>query len=237
MTDSILPLRLTGVSFEAGGRRLMHEIGIEFDAGPRTVVLGPNGAGKSLLLRLCHGLLQPTSGEISWRANGSTRLMQAMVFQRPIVLRRSAANNIAYALKLHKVPRAERPARIAEALDHTGLASRADRPAPALSVGEQQRLALARAWAIRPQVLFLDEPTANLDPAASKMVEDIVKALDNEGTKIVMTTHDIAQARRIADEVVFIHHGRLLEHAEAGAFFAGPATGDAAAFIEGELTA
>jgi len=233
-TGSILPLSLANLSYAVGGRHLVDGISLTLVAGPRTVILGPNGAGKSLLLRLCHGLLAPTAGDLRWQGDDAAR-RQAMVFQRPVMLRRSAAANIDYALRLRGIPRDRRAERIREVLDDTGLGPFAARRARTLSIGEQQRLALARAWATAPEVLFLDEPTASLDPAATRAVEDIVAAIDLSGTKIVMTTHDLGQARRLADEIVFLHRGRLLEHRPAADFFAAPATAEAAAFIEGKL--
>ena len=235
--QTILPLVLEGVSFTAGGQPLVHDISIEIAGGTRTIMLGPNGAGKSLILRLCHGLLRPSAGRVVWRGPGAAQAKrrQAMVFQRPVMLRRSAAANVSYALSLHGIPRAERASIVDEALDRTRLSDLRARPARVLSAGEQQRLALARAWALKPQVLFLDEPTANLDPAASRAVEGIIEAIHNSGTKIVMTTHDLPQARRLADDIIFIHHGRLVEHGPAAAFFEQPATEPATAFIHGEL--
>ncbi len=233
----ILPLELEGVNFEAGGQRLIDDLSARFPAGPRSIVLGPNGAGKSLLLRLCHGLLRPTRGRITW-ANATardTRRRQAMVFQRPVLLRRSAAANVAYPLALRGVPRAERRARVVQALERAGLAGLTERPARVLSGGEQQRLAIARAWVAEPEILFLDEPTSSLDPAATRAVEELILMVDAAGTKIVMTTHDLGQARRLADEVLFLHHGRLLERAPAEDFFAAPRTPEAAAFIRGDL--
>jgi tungstate transport system ATP-binding protein len=234
---SILPLRLERVSYAAKGKSLIEEVSLAIAAGPRTVLLGPNGAGKSLILRLCHGLILPTSGSIRWLGpdGARARLHQAMVFQRPVMLRRSARANIDYALSVRGIPADERRRRIVEALRETGLADLADRPARVLSIGEQQRLALARAWALHPQVLFLDEPTASLDPAATRAVEEIVLRIHGSGTKVVMTTHDLGQARRIADEVLFLHRGRLVEHAPAADFFGAPRTPDAAAFVKGEL--
>ncbi|MBK8909111.1 MAG: ATP-binding cassette domain-containing protein [Rhodospirillales bacterium] len=234
---NVLPMRLDSVCFDAGGRRLINSINGELRQGTRTVVLGPNGAGKSLTLRLCHGLLAPTAGSIRWLgANGTdVRLLQAMVFQRPVMLRRSAAGNIAYALGVRGISGREKARRIDKALDQTGLAEFAAQPARTLSVGEQQRLALARAWALSPQVLFLDEPTASLDPAATRAVEAIINAIYRDGAKIIMTTHDLAQARRLADDVVFLHRGRLMEHGLADDFFAQPQTPEAAAFITGSL--
>jgi tungstate transport system ATP-binding protein len=156
-----------------------------------------------------------------------------MVFQRPVMLRRSALANVVYALKIARV---ENAARLAlDALKEVGLAHLAHRPARVLSGGEQQRLALARAWALHPEVLFLDEPTASLDPSATREVETIIRAFDASGTKIVMATHNLGQARRLGDEVLFIHQGRLVERAPVDRFFTQPASAEAAAFIKGEL--
>jgi len=235
--STILPLELRDLTFGAGGKNLIKEISCTFERGPKTVVIGPNGAGKSLLLRLCHGLIEPTAGEVKWHGAGTldpTRF-QAMVFQRPMMLRRSVFANVEYALVVRGVPRAERGRRVDEALQHTGLRRLATSPARVLSFGEQQKLALARAWALRPQVLFLDEPTANLDPAATYAVEQTIQEIHQAGTRVIMTTHDLGQARRIADEVLFLHRGRLKEKALADTFFAAPRNDLAQAFVRGEL--
>jgi tungstate transport system ATP-binding protein len=224
----ILPLRMEGAAF----RDIIQPLSLELEAGPSTIILGANGAGKSVLMRLMHGLLAPTQGRISWNAD-TPRPRQAMVFQRPVMLRRSALANVAYALKIARV---ENAARLAlDALKEVGLAHLAHRPARVLSGGEQQRLALARAWALHPEVLFLDEPTASLDPSATREVEAIIRAFDASGTKIVMATHNLGQARRLGDEVLFIHQGRLVERAPVDRFFRQPASAEAAAFIKGEL--
>jgi tungstate transport system ATP-binding protein len=230
----ILPLKLADVSFVAGGRVIIERISAEIGAGPSTIILGANGAGKSVLMRLMHGLLAPASGKIAWRSADTARL-QAMVFQRPVLLRRSALANVTYALKLARVPHAEREHLALEALESVGLAAFARRPARVLSGGEQQRLALARAWALHPEVLFLDEPTASLDPTASREIERVIQAFDAAGTKIVMATHNLGQARRLGDEVLFLHQGRLVERAPVEQFFSRPASPEAAAFIKGEL--
>ena len=234
---SILPLELRRVSFVRDRQRLLKSVSVRIAHGPRTVILGPNGAGKSLLLRLCHGLIAPSEGAVMWHgAQGRDPLQfQAMVMQRPVMLRRSVAANIDFALSLRRIPRPERRRLIRQALERTGLGAFAHVPARVLSVGEQQRLALARSWALRPQVLFLDEPTANLDPAATHVIENVIAAMAQEGTKIIMTTHDLGQARRLASEVMFLHRGRLLEHDAAPAFFAGPQNELARAFLRGEL--
>ncbi len=233
----MLPLTLEDVSFVAGGRAIIDRVSCTFAAGPRTVILGPNGSGKSVLMRLCHGLLTPTTGRIVWGSSRDERRprAQAMVFQRPVMLRRSALGNVTYGLKLAAVSRAAREARARAVLEAVGLSAVAGRPARVLSGGEQQKLALARAWALTPEVLFLDEPTANLDPGATRELERIVDEIHASGTKIVMTTHNLGQARRLADEILFISGGRLVDHAPVERFFAEPSTAEAAAFIKGEL--
>jgi len=234
--DSILPLELCEVGYEVRGRRLLDRISLRLEAGLCSVILGPNGAGKSLTLRVAHGLLAPTSGQVCWRGGArSPELHQAMVFERPVLLRRSVRANVGYALSLRRVPRALRRGRVEAVLERTGLAALADRPARVLSAGEQQRLALARAWALDPQVLFLDEPTAALDPGATRAVEALIDAIASSGTKVVMTTHDLAQARRLAGEVVFLDRGVLLEKTPAERFFEKPESDAAQAFLRGDL--
>ncbi len=234
---SILPLELRNVRFDAGGRTIIHDLSLRIESGPATILLGANGAGKSVLMRLMHGLFPPTAGEVRWAVNGGrrTRRAQAMVFQRPVMLRRSAIANVLYALKVANVPEGERAALAREALESVGLMHLAHRSARVLSGGEQQRLALARAWALHPEVLFLDEPTASLDPGATREIEAVIRAFDAAGTKVVMATHNLGQARRLGDEVLFLHQGRLAEAAPIGRFFSHPASAEAAAFIKGEL--
>jgi tungstate transport system ATP-binding protein len=231
----MLPLVLEEVSFAVNGRTIIDRVSMEIGAGPRTVILGPNGAGKSVLMRLCHGLLTPTYGSVAWLGATNGRSRQAMVFQRPVMLRRSAVANIAYGLKLARVSPRERALRARDVLEAVGLAGIADRPARVLSGGEQQRLALARAWALGPEVLFLDEPTANLDPGATREVESIIGQIHAGGTKIVMTTHNLGQAKRLGDEILFLNQGRLIERGSVDQFFTKPASAEADAFIRGEL--
>ncbi len=234
---TILPLVLDRVGYGVGGTQIIHDVSCDFAAGSRSIILGANGAGKSVLLRLCHGLLHPTAGAIRWRGayRGDAIRRQAMVFQRPVMLRRSALANVAYGLKLAGMGRSERMARAAAVLARVGLAAIAQRPARVLSGGEQQRLALARAWALDPEVLFLDEPTASLDPGAARAIEEIINAIHAGGTKIIMTTHNLGQARRLADEILFLDRGRVIERTAADRFFHAPATAEAATFIQGEL--
>ena len=238
MSAAILPLTLSNVSYTpAEGQQIIAGVSLTIEAGPSTIILGANGAGKSVLMRLMHGLLEPTSGSVRWSEadQASLRRRQAMVFQRPVMLRRSALANVLYALDIAGVSAGEREGQALAALDEVGLRSVAHRPARVLSGGEQQRLALARAWALHPEVLFLDEPTANLDPAAVREIETVIRAFDAAGTKIVMATHNLGQARRLGDEVIYLQAGRVMERAPIEQFFAGPASADAAAFMKGEL--
>ncbi len=231
-----LPIVFEDVAVTVRNVTILDRISLSIAAGAPTMLVGPNGAGKTTLLRLAMGLLQPSRGRLSWgdRADSSTTRC-AIMFQRPVMLRRSAAANIRYALKTAGAPRAERAARTEELLALVGLTGLGDRPARRLSGGEQQRLALARALAKDPLVLLLDEPTASLDPAATKAVEDVIRAVTARGIKVVMATHDLGGARRLAGEIVLLHRGRIVETAAATAFFTNPATREARSFIAGEL--
>ena len=234
---SILPLELRAVGFAVGGRALLRDLSLRFEAGPPSVVMGPNGAGKSLTLRIAHGLLTPTAGSVHWQGadEAGVRRRQAMVFEKPVLLRRSAAANVEYALSVAGVPRADRARRISRVLSRTGLTALAERRARVLSAGEQQRLALARAWVLEPEVLFLDEPTAALDPAAARAVEDLIRTISESGTKIIMTTHDLGQARRLAGEILLLCAGRLVERAPVSDFFEAPVSEEARSFVKGDL--
>ena len=232
---SVFPLELNEVCFVSGGQRIIERVSLAIDSRVRTIILGANGAGKSVLMRLMHGLLTPTSGDIRWCGRAERAAAQAMVFQRPVMLRTTAIANVAYGLKLAGVGKEERLARAADALDKVGLAHIAGRPARVLSGGEQQRLAQARAWALRPQILFLDEPSASLDPGATQEVERVIGEIAASGCKIVMSTHNLGQARRLADEIIFLHHGRVVEYTPASVFFTAPRSPEAASFMKGEL--
>jgi tungstate transport system ATP-binding protein len=236
----VLPVAASGIVLERDGRRLLDVPEIAFDGTGFTVVLGPNGAGKSLLLRVLAGLVEPDAGRVTWAGRRPDRERAprlGVVFQRPVLLRRSARANIAYALKVTGVPAAGRRAKADAVLAAARLDELGRSPARLLSGGEQQRLALARALALEPEVLFLDEPTSSLDPASTKAIEDMLKTAALAGTRIVLVTHDTAQARRLAEEVVFIHHGRVLERSDAARFFEKSAAPQARAYLEGAILA
>ncbi|MEK9683316.1 MAG: phosphate ABC transporter ATP-binding protein [Rhodospirillaceae bacterium] len=233
---TILPLVLEKIVYQIGGRTLL-KCNLEIESGPATVILGPNGAGKSIFLRICHGLLRPSEGRILWlgQRDENTQLKQAMVFQKPVMLRRSVAANIAFGLRLHGFRGEKQDHRVQETLDRIGLQKFAQRAAYSLSGGEQQRLALGRAWALNPDVLFLDEPTANLDPGSTAAVESLIEDIQDAGTKIVMTTHDLGQAKRLGHDIIFLYQGSLLERAPADKFFTEPESPEAKGFMEGAL--
>lgn len=237
-SEGLLPLHLQGLSLEVGGRRLIDGVDLRLEDTNLSVIMGANGAGKSLLLRLMHGLISPTRGVILWAGtpmNERIRLRQAMVFQKPMLLRRTVVSNIIHALALRNVPRSERGPRAHQALELAGLERHAFTSARVLSGGEQQRLCLARALSLDPDVLFLDEPTTNLDPASTLAIERQLVQAKERGIKVVMVTHDLGQARRLARDVIFLNHGRVLEHQPASRFFRQPDTDVGRAFIAGEL--
>ncbi len=233
--NELLPLEVRGLAYAVAGRRLIDDIDLRLGDPGITVVMGPNGAGKSLLLRLLHGLITPTAGVVRWNGEALTeglRKRQALVFQRAVLLRRSALANIEFALRLTP---GDHRARARAALSRVGLADRAGSPARRLSGGEQQRLALARALALQPKVLLLDEPTASLDPAAVAAIEIIVRDAQRTGTKIILVTHEQGQAKRLADDVVFLNRGRVTEHTPAKEFFAAPRSSEARNYLAGRL--
>jgi tungstate transport system ATP-binding protein len=233
---SDLPLVLDGVSLRAGAATILTRLSLTIAPGAPTLIIGPNGAGKTRLLRLCMGLDAPSTGRVTWGGRADSGLVRrAMLFQRPVMLRRTAAANVAYALAQAGVPRAEHTQRVGALLERVGLSGLAQRPARRLSGGEQQRLALARALARDPEILLLDEPTASLDPAATRGVEEIVLMAAQSGIKVVMASHDLGQVRRLAGEVIFLVRGALCEQRPAAEFLDHPATPEAAAFLRGDL--
>jgi tungstate transport system ATP-binding protein len=233
---SDLPLVLDGVSLRAGATTILTGLSLTITPGAPTLIIGPNGAGKTRLLRLCMGLDAPSTGRVTWGGRADSALARrAMLFQRPVMLRRTAAANVAYALAQAGVPHAQHAQRVGVLLDRVGLSGLAERPARRLSGGEQQRLALARALARDPEILLLDEPTANLDPAATRGVEEIVLMAAQSGIKVVMASHDLGQVRRLAGEVIFLVRGALCEQRPAAEFLDKPTTPEAAAFLRGDL--
>lgn len=231
-------LSVVGLTFSANGRTLIDIPWAHVVKGRRSVILGPNGAGKTLFLKLCHGVLPPTSGQVALNVNSARRpgrRPHAMVFQKPVMLRRSVLGNFTHALAMAGMGWRRRREKACEALERFGLSHLANQPARVLSGGEQQRLAIARAAALDPEILFLDEPTSALDPTATRQVEDMLTMLHAAGVTLVMTTHDLAQARRLADDIHFFCDGRILEHETAEHFFQFPSTQEAQAFLQSRL--
>ncbi len=233
---AILPLAIEGISLHRGGRRILGPVSWRLDGHGITILMGPNGSGKTSLLRAIHGLERVREGHLHWAApEDIVRRGQTFVFQTPILMRRSVCDCIAYPLRLDGVARAEARARAAEIGARVGLSGLLQQPAETLSGGEKQKLALARAMIRAPQLLLLDEPCASLDPRATAAIETVLRGAAAAGTRIVMSTHDAGQARRLADDILFLHDGRLTDAAPARAFFDGPRSPEATAHMEGVL--
>jgi len=231
-------LEARGLTYERNGAQLINNVDLSLDEAKRTLILGANGSGKSLLLRLLHGLIAPHAGEILWRGGPLTkraRSEQAMVFQKPVMLRRSVRANLKFALAARGIGGAERQRRCDEALALARLEDMAQRPARVLSGGEQQRLAIARAVVLNPKLLFLDEPTASLDPASSALIEELILAAGDRGVGVVMISHDRGQAARLAEDIVFMHGGEIVERGTASRVLGAPASGAAEAWLSGDL--
>jgi tungstate transport system ATP-binding protein len=235
---AILPIRGEGLSVERGGRQILKAVDIEIGGGGTLVLMGPNGAGKSVLVRVLAGLVAPTAGRVTWAGLPPDRRRApklGFVFQRPVHLRRSALANVTYALAVAGIPKPQRLARAQAALKRGRIGHLAQAPARVLSGGEQQLLSLARALATEPEILVLDEPTSALDPAATTAIEDLLAEVRAQGVRIVLITHDLGQARRLADEVAFLNRGRLVERTPREEFLARPRSPEAQAFVRGEL--
>ena len=216
-----MELHLRRISYDIGNRRLISDIDLHSATRHCTALLGENGSGKTLLLYLCHGLLEPSGGEVLWdmRPPSAWRGAITMVFQKPVLLRRSAYNNIDHALHLQGLTKAARATRVLEALEQVGMTEYKECQAHVLSGGQQRCLAIARAWALRPSVILMDEPTADLDIHSATAVEGIIKSMQRSGIKIMIATHNLAQVKRLCDEVVFMDQGKLLCHTAKDDFF------------------
>lgn len=236
MVTPILPMRASAATVKRRGKILLGPVDLTVGPTGITMVMGPNGAGKTTLLRTLHGLERLSGGSVLWQVPLSdARLRQAFVFQTPIMLRRSVRDNLTYPLVLRGVSKADARALAEDWATRVGLGAMLDRQAPLLSGGEKQKLALARALVLKPDIIFLDEPCANLDGRAIREIEAILQAARDAGTRILMATHDIGQAKRLATDIVFLMHGVIIEHAPADEFFAGPKTPQAAALLNGDI--
>ena len=236
MVEQTMSVRLTDVSVRRRGKTILGPLSLALADSGFTVVLGPNGAGKTTLLKALHGLDRISGGQVEWAGgNDAAHASQAYVFQSPIMLRRSVRQNLAYPLRLLGVPKADIAIAVQDWAERVGLSDFIDRRATRLSGGEKQKLALARALIRRPKVLFLDEPCANLDGRSTREIEALLLDTWRTGTRIIMTTHDMGQARRLASDVVFLLNGAVCEQGDAAAFFANPGTEQARAFLKGDI--
>jgi tungstate transport system ATP-binding protein len=236
VVSTLFPLKVRGAQTSRRGKVLVGPIDLDLQKGGTTVVIGPNGSGKTTMLCLLHGTARLTGGTIEWACPmQEARHHQAFVFQRPVMLRRSVIDNIAYPLRIRNVSAKEAYEQAHDWAQRIGLAHMLDRSATVLSGGEQQKLALARAMITKPEVLFLDEPSAALDGRAMREVEEILLDAKQSGTRLILSTHDFGQARRLADDVVFLLHGLVHEQGPAADFFAEPKTAQARAFLKGDI--
>ncbi len=231
---SILPLRLTNATAHMRGKKLVGPVSLTLAPTGFTMVIGPNGAGKTTLLRLMHGLQRCSSGTVAW-AKDDARNKQAFVFQAPIMMRRKVVDNLIYPLRLRGLSKAAALEKATHCAGNFGLADLLDNWAPLLSGGEKQKLSLARALITEPEILFLDEPCASLDGRATREIEAILQQVQARGTRVVMSTHDMGQARRLAGDIVFMLHGKIHEQAEVERFFTAPKTPEAKGFINGDI--
>lgn len=227
-----IALSLIKVSYSHDKGKALHDTTLDIQKAKTTVILGPNGAGKSILLKLCHGLISPTSGEIKSQDSDAN---YAMVFPKPTFLRRTVQQNLTYVLDLMNIEEDEKLSKSEQALKEFSMDKFADHPARLLSSGEKQRLSLIRALLLEPDILFLDEPTSNLDPKATATLENMISKSHENKMTIVMATHDLMQARRLADQIIYIENGTIIEISESEAFFNNPKSEQGQKFIEGRL--
>ncbi len=233
---SILPLTLADATAHMRRKKLVGPVNLTLGGVGFTIVIGPNGAGKTTLLRLMHGLQRCSGGSVNWALpDAVARRRQAFVFQSPIMMRRRVVDSIAYPLRLQGVDKTEARNKAQSYAIRFGLGELLESWAPLLSGGEKQKLSLARALIIEPELLFLDEPCANLDGRATREIETLLLAEQTRGTRLVMSTHDMGQARRLAQDVIFMHKGLVHEASAANAFFSSPATPEAGAFVKGDI--
>jgi tungstate transport system ATP-binding protein len=236
MVSSLFPLALHEVSVRRKGRTILGPVTYQLGAGGVTVLLGPNGSGKTTFLRSIHGIERLSGGAVKWAVDPKTaQERQAYVFQTPIMLRRSVADNLRYPLTLAHTPRPQVEALVSKWLDQTGLAALAQTQATRLSGGERQKLALARALVRAPEVLFLDEPCANLDGQSTREIEVLLAEARKDGTAIIMATHDLGQARRLATDIIFMLSGRVHEHGPARQLLSQPETPELESFLRGDI--
>ena len=230
-----LPIYIKDLSLILDERKILSSLNLSINSDDVTVIMGPNGAGKSIFLKILNGILTPTSGCITWNNKkqfSDTLNTQAFVFQKPILLRRSVIANLDY---MDSVLGNKKKISKDRLLEIVQLKKQKNQPARMLSLGEQQRLSLIRSLMLRPNLLLLDEPTANLDPASTKIIEDIILNLKMMGIKIIFVTHNILQAKRIADDIIFLNEGKMVEHLDKQEFFSNSKSIEVQNYLNGIL--
>lgn len=237
-TQQHFPLRMENVSYSINEATLIRNLDLEINSDGTSIILGHNGAGKSLLLKLFHGVIKPNHGKVTWNSQHPNiyQYWRTFLLQRPTFFNQSIEYNIEFVLRIAGIDKNQHKKRCEQALEVCGLTHLRQRNTRSLSGGELQKVSLARAWVLEPSVILLDEPTVALDPPSVISFESIIQQFVNSGSKIIMTTHDLSQAERLANEIIFIDKGTLIEQSDALNFFAGPSSNQAQKFVSGELT-
>ena len=233
-TSNMFPIKVMNLSLEIDKKMLLNNLTCELKAEGTTVIMGPNGAGKSLFVRCLHGLSKPTNGKIHYGnlpVGEATRERQSMVFQSPKLLRRSVIENLRFVANLNR----KNDQNLTQLLKKTDLSLLKDQQVSTLSGGEKQRLSLARALVSNPEILFLDEATSSLDPRSVFIIENLMVEIKLKNVKIILITHDVNQAKRIADDIIFMNNGKIRETGSANDFFLNPQSDEAKAFLNGDL--
>ena len=224
-------LTVKNLNLNIGNKSLLKNLSFEILKKKITVIMGPNGSGKSLCLKLIAGLLKPTSGSVIF----NYKPLIGYVPQNVVFLRRNVYQNLTYSLKINSLSKNIIQRRVLEIIDICNISHLFEISARKLSVGQQQLIAILRALIMKPKLLLLDEPCSNLDPYFTKIIEDILKQAKKDGMKIILVTHDLNQAKRLSDDIIFIHEGNIYEHTQRKEFFIKPLSQQAKDYIEGRL--
>ena len=232
----MFPLRVSDIQINIKSKRLIGPINLQIEQNGISILLGANGSGKTTLLEALHGLRKLSAGKVEWAISHTLAAKeQTFVFQSPIMLRRTVSENLAFPLKVRQISKSVANAEVMMWAKKIGLEHKTKQQAVLLSGGEMQAIAVARALITKPKMLFLDEPTASLDGATKKTIEDILISASNDGTKIMMSTHDLGQAKRLAKDIVFMHNGIVEAHCSKEKFLTEPPSKAAKQFLAGDI--
>ena len=233
--NSLLPIRFHNVSLKLDNNFFFKKLSFEINTKGISVFIGANGAGKTSCIKLLTGLIKPDSGEVLFSTNKKILNLIGYVPQKIILLRRSVEKNLLHTLSISNYPTNKKKQRIKEILKFAKFEHLAKQSARNLSIGQQQLISIMRALAIKPSFLFLDEPCANLDPKTTQIIENLIKVVSKSGVKIIIVTHDLFQAKRLANDVLFFHNGEIIEQGKTNIFFRRPKSKEAKDFQKGLL--